>query len=61
MGVDVYMSEDFLENKLIHLKDILKYSYYDDTHQLVTVLNEKKLKELFETDILLLNDVEYKS
>ena len=36
--------------------DLFRYSFYDDNHKVVAVLNVEKLKEILEADILLLEE-----
>jgi len=48
------MSEIF--NKTVQVKDIVKYTYYDDSHNLVAILDEDKLKEIFDADIVAFNE-----
>ena len=37
-------------------KDILRYSYYNEQHKLVVILNQAKLKELFDADEIYLEE-----
>lgn len=46
------------EEKLKKL--LLQYSFYDDQHKLNIVLNKNYLKELFEADIILLDETQHK-
>lgn len=44
------MSENYDKN--IKLKDVLRYTYYDDSHKLVAIIDKEKLKKLFDVDIV---------
>ena len=44
----------------IKKSDLLNYSFYDENHKLVTVVNEDLLKKIFKADIILLNETEHK-
>ena len=44
----------------IKKSDLLEYSFYDDSHKLVTVVNEDLLKKIFKSDIILLNETGHK-
>lgn len=44
----------------IKKSDLLNYSFYDEDHKLVTVVNEDLLKKIFKADIIMLNENEHK-
>lgn len=44
----------------IKKSDLLNYSFYDESHKLVAVVNEDLLKKIFEADIIMLNENEHK-
>lgn len=44
----------------INKNDIFNYSFYDDEHKLVTVLNEDKLKQIFNADRIIFNEIEHR-
>lgn len=46
--------ENFLRNK------VLDYSFYDEQHNLIAVLNKHNLKELLKVDEILLEEREHK-
>ena len=49
-----------MENEKINKKDIFNYTFYDDNKKLCVVLNQEYLKQLFEVDIILLEETEHK-
>lgn len=49
-----------MENEKINKKDIFNYTFYDDNKKLCVVLNQEYLKQLFEADIILLEETEHK-
>ena len=44
----------------IKKSDLLNYSFYDESHKLVAVINEELLKKIFKADIILLKEIEHK-
>lgn len=49
-----------MSEEIIKKSDLLEYSFYDDNHNLVTVVNEDLLKKVFNADIILLHEYEHK-
>ena len=49
-----------MSDESILKSDLLDYSFYDDNHKLVTVLNEDLLKRIFKSDIILLDEKEHR-
>lgn len=49
-----------MENEKINKKDIFNYTFYDDDKRLCVVLNQDYLKQLFEADIIMLEETEHK-
>ena len=49
-----------MENEKIDKKDLFNYTFYDDSHRLCVVLNTDKLKEIFNADIILLEEIGHK-
>jgi hypothetical protein len=54
LGGDMMEIENFLRNK------VLDYSFYDEQHNLIAVLNKQNLKELLKVDEILLEEREHK-
>ena len=48
------------DNIVINKNDLFKYSFYDEAHDYVFVLNQEYLKELLGADIILLEEIEHK-
>lgn len=46
--------EKFIREKL------LDYSFYDEQHNLIAVLNKQNLKELLQVDVIMLEEREHK-
>ena len=44
----------------IKLEDILNYSFYDEEHKLTVVLNREKLKQLFNADRIIFEEIEHR-
>ena len=42
--------------EMIKKSDLFNYSFYDEEHNLVTVVNEELLKKIFKTDIIILHE-----
>lgn len=47
-----------MDEETIKKSDLLDYSFYDESHNLITVVNEAFLKKLFNADIILLHEDE---
>ena len=47
-------------NKEFKLEDILNYSFYDESHNLVVVVNRNKLKELSNADEVVFQETEHR-
>ena len=43
-------------NKLVNLESFFKYSFYDEQGNNVVILDDKKLKEFFDADIVAFNE-----
>lgn len=49
-----------MEENMIKKSEIFNYSFYDDANNLTVVVNEKKLKQIFNADTILLQEYEHK-
>lgn len=54
------MCNNCCENNKLDKMKVLEYSYYDESHQLVAVLNRAYLQEVFGADIIVLEEKEHK-
>lgn len=48
------------DDVVIKKSELLDYSFYDDNHRLITVVNEDLLKKIFKSDVILLHEYEHK-
>ena len=46
--------------EVIKKADLMQYGFYDDSHNYTIVLNQAYLKELFNADVILLEEYEHK-
>lgn len=44
----------------LNIKELLNYSYYDDSGKLVAVIKEDILKKVFDADIIIFNETEHR-
>lgn len=49
-----------MENVKVNKLDLFNYTFYDDNQRLCVVLNKEYLKELFNADIIMLEETEHK-
>ena len=49
-----------MENEKIDKSKLFNYTFYDDDKRLCVVLNTEFLKQLFEADVILLEEKEHK-
>lgn len=48
-----------VEEEMIKKSDLLEYTFYDENHKLIVVVNEDLLKKMFGADIIMLNENEH--
>lgn len=49
-----------MKNDIIEKSNLFQYTFYDEGHKLNVVLNEDYIKEIFEADIVLLDETEHR-
>ena len=54
------VTDDCQKKKELNRADLLDYSFYDDTHKVVAVLNERLLKQFLGADEIILKEYEHK-